>query len=531
MERFLTRHVATIKPMEKAANLAGWDAERSGKSEDFDKLSKLQLELSTVYMNKEEFAYLKELRDCGCVTKPRLKRQLDILYTSYLRNQIDPELLKQTVELGNEISMKFNTFRGTIDGETITDNAIREILKTETDSAKREKAWLASKQVGPVVADDIIRLVKLRNQIAKKLGFDNFHTLSLTLSEQDVGELDRIFTELADLTNEPFMELKAGIDVVLAERYGVALGDLRPWHYHDPFFQEAPAVLELDLDGYYKGRNIEELARTFYAGIHLPVESILDNSDLYERPGKSPHAFCTDIDRSGDVRILCNIKDNEKWMEVALHELGHSVYSKFYDAQMPYLLRDSAHIFTTEGIAMFFGRLSGNADWMQQMLQLTDEDRDAIAQVSGKYARMKQLVFARWAMVMYEFEKALYADPDQDLNSLWWKLVKKYQFVTPPQDRDQPDWAAKIHIASAPCYYHNYLLGELFASQIHDYIVRNILKEASDERVSYVGKKEAGDYLRTNVFQPGREYQWNEMIRRATGQQLSPEYFVKQFVK
>ncbi len=29
-----------------------------------------------------------------------------------------------------------------------------------------------------------------------------------------------------------------------------------------------------------------------------------------------------------------------------------------------------------------------------------------------------------------------------------------------------PDWAAKIHMTGAPVYYHNYLLGELIASQL-----------------------------------------------------------------
>ena len=34
-----------------------------------------------------------------------------------------------------------------------------------------------------------------------------------------------------------------------------------------------------------------------------------------------------------------------------------------------------------------------------------------------------------------------------------------------PEGRNMPDWATKIHVALYPCYYHNYLLGELLASQ------------------------------------------------------------------
>jgi peptidyl-dipeptidase A len=257
----------------------------------------------------------------------------------------------------------------------------------------------------------------------------------------------------------------------------------------------------------------------------------LANSDLYEREGKNPHAFSTDIDREGDVRILCNLKNNETWMETILHELGHATYDKCHGDNVPYLLRRPAHIFTTEGIAMFFGRLSRNPAWMQKMLELTDEQRAEIEKVSFKYARLKQLIFARWAMVMYDFEKQLYADPDQDLNMLWWRTVEKYQLVKAPPGRDMPDWAAKIHFTIAPCYYHNYLLGELFASQLHNHLVYNVLKLESDKDVSYIGQKKAGDFISEKIYKVGAVYEWNRMIERATGEPLTPKYFVAQFIK
>lgn len=531
MEEFIQTHVRKIKPMEKELNLAYWDAANSGKESDYEKVSTLTLEFRRIYSDPCDFAFIKQAKESGQVKNPLLVRQMDILYNDYLENQIEPELLKQIVELGTEIEKNFSTFRGTIDGEKVTDNQIKEILKTQTDSTKRKKAWLAGKEVGGVVAADLIRLVKLRNQAARKLGFENFHTLSLTTAELDVQELDKIFAELYELTNEPFAELKAELDQILARECGVAVSNLMPWHYHDPFFQETPLVFDVDLDVYYQDKDVKELATKFFAGIGLPVEAILANSDLYEREGKNPHAFSTDIDREGDVRILCNLKNNETWMETILHELGHATYDKCHGENVPYLLRQPAHIFTTEAIAMLFGRLSRNPEWMQQMLELTNEQRAEIEKVSLKYARLKQLIFARWAMVMYDFEKQLYADPDQDLNRLWWHTVEKYQLVKSPPGRDMPDWAAKIHFTVAPCYYHNYMLGELFASQLHNHLVHNILKLESDKNVSYVGRKKAGDFITEKIYKAGAVYEWNRMIERATGEPLAPKYFVAQFIK
>ncbi len=531
LQKFISAHVEEIKPLAKQRNLASWDAATSGKQEDYDRASGLTLQIRQIYSDPEEFAFLKSVKESGEVKRPLLARQLELVYNAYLTNQIEPELLKQIVDLSSKIERDFSTFRGAIGGEKVTDNEIKEILKTQTDSAKRKQAWLASKQVGAAVAQDTVRLVKLRNQAARRLGFDSFHTLSLATAEQDVKAMDRIFQELYELTNEPFARLKADLDRILAAKYGVPVTELMPWHYHDPFFQETPMVYDLDLDVYFEGKDVKELAQRFYAGIDLPVDSILAVSDLYDREGKNPHGFCEDMDREGDVRVLCNLKNNEYWMEVMLHELGHAVYFKYHDRQVPYLLREPAHTFATEAIAMFFGRLSRNPAWMQQTLNLSDQQRADIEKVSDKYAQLKQLIFARWAMVMYEFEKQLYANPDQDLNALWWRTVERYQLVKKPQGRNEPDWAAKIHLPLYPCYYHNYLLGELLASQLHHYIVHSVLKLKSDQNVSYVGQKQVGDFLRKKVFEPGAVCRWDKMIEKATDEPLTPKYFVAQFVK
>ena len=531
MQKFINEYVSQIEPLEKDAALAYWEAATTGDEAGYEKYSDLDLQIRTIQSDTAKFAQLVKLRESRAVTDKQLARQMDLIYFAYLPNQINAELLEKIVRKSSFVEQKFSTFRGEINGKKVSNNDIETILKSETNSRIRRQAWLASKQVGAAIADDVIELVKLRNEAAHNLGFPNYHTMSLVASEQDAAELDAIFSELEQLTTAPFAALKAELDEILADMYGVGVEGLMPWHYHDSFFQETPLVYSLDLDAYYEDKDVVELAQQFFAGINMPVEDILKNSDLYERDGKNPHAFSTDIDRNGDVRILCNVKNNERWMETMLHELGHAVYDKYHDPKLPYLLREPAHQFTTEGIAMFFGRLSRNPNWMQQMLGLSDEQRDEVAKVAGKYMQLKQLIFARWAMVMYNFEKEMYADPDQDLNELWWSLVERFQMVQKPARRDAPDWAAKIHIALYPVYYHNYLLGELFASQMHHYIVHNILKLENDIDVSYVADGDVGIYLKKMIFEPGSEKPWNAMIAEATGEPLSAGFFVEQFVK
>jgi peptidyl-dipeptidase A len=325
--------------------------------------------------------------------------------------------------------------------------------------------------------------------------------------------------------------LKNEIDEKLSARYKIKKEELMPWHYQNRFFQQAPAIYNVDLDSYYKNQNIEKLTEEFFTSIGMDISDILKRSDLYEKEGKNQHAYCIDIDNEGDIRILCNIRPNNQWMGTMLHEFGHGVYDKYIDINVPYLLREPAHTFTTEAIAMIMGRLSTNGEWMKSMKIINDKEANKVNEEGFKMLRLEQLVFSRWSQVMYRFEKAMYENPDQDLNKLWWDLVEKYQMMKRPKDRNMPDWSTKTHIASSPCYYHNYLLGELLASQLNAYIVKNILKSDNYKTPNYTGNKEIGQYFIDKVFKPGRTYHWNDMIEKATGEKLTAKYYAAQFVE
>jgi len=125
----------------------------------------------------------------------------------------------------------------------------------------------------------------------------------------------------------------------------------------------------------------------------------------------------------------------------------------------------------------------------------------------------------------------MYEDPDRDLNKLWWDLVEKYQLLKRPEGRNQPDWASKIHIALYPCYYHNYLMGELLASQLSYYVAKNYYNTEDLNNVGFTNNPEVGKYMVEKVFKPGMKYEWNDMIEKATGEKLTAKYYAKQFVR
>ncbi|HCT30581.1 MAG TPA: peptidase M3 [Bacteroidales bacterium] len=531
LREFIAKVEAQVKPLSEEAAVASWDASITGKDEDYKRSEDAQIKLVKLFSDSTLFAEIKEIKESGLVKDSILFREMEVLYPAFLRNQVSKELLEKKIKMEAELEKKYSNFRADLNGKKVSDNEIEEILSTSKNSKELEAAWKAHKAIGKVVADDVVAIVKVRNEIAKSLGYENYHTMNMTLSEQNPAEILALFDELDSLTKGAFAELKGDIDSYFAKRYGIAKEKLMPWHYQNRYFQEAPKIYEVDLDQFYKDKDLVDLTAKFFNGINLNVDDLIKNSDLFEKPGKNQHAYCTDIDRNGDVRVLCNVKPTMGWMNTMLHEYGHAVYSKYFDPQKPYMLRDAAHTFTTEAIAMIMGRCATNPQWMLDMSVINAEQKEKIAETCAKSLRLEQLTFSRWAQVMYRFEKEMYANPDQDLNALWWTLVEKYQMLKKPEGRNEPDWSTKIHVALYPCYYHNYLMGELLASQLFYYISDNVLKNTDYKNVSFVNHPEVGNYLKEKVFMPGCLYQWNDMIKGATGEKLTAKYYAKQFVE
>ena len=79
--------------------------------------------------------------------------------------------------------------------------------------------------------------------------------------------------------------------------------------------------------------------------------------------------------------------------------------------------------------------------WLSSVAGVSEEELSPDLEALAGRRRDDRLVFTRWALVMYRFEKELYEDPDrEDLNALWWDLVERIQLVQRPPGREgEPD--------------------------------------------------------------------------------------------
>jgi peptidyl-dipeptidase A len=512
----LARAEETLRPLHLAASRAWWDSSTSATGDHERQRVAAELALSDALADPELYREVSAARENGAERVTH--RQLDLLYHGLVPNQVPEEIRHRIVELEASVDSRFSKHRAVVGGRRIDDNEIRRLLRESEDVPERREAWEGSKTVGAEVADDVRELARLRNDAARALGYRDWFALALATMEMDEERLLATLGECDAVTAEPFAAWKAETDAAIARRFGCRTEELRPWHYEDVFFQEVPVTGGVDTSEVFAGADIVALARRTFDGIGLVTGSILDRSDLFPRDGKSQHAFCIDIDREGDVRVLANVEHDAYWADTMLHELGHGVFDLGIDRTLPWLLRE-AHLTVTEGIAIMMGALGQEASWLRDVAGLGATEAAALDAALRRRRAAELLVFVRWVLVMTNFERAFYADPEGDLSRTWWELVARYQLLTAPDGRSEPDWAAKIHVASAPVYYHTYLYGQLVATQLQAALDR--------EAGGLVGRPEAGAFLAERVFSPGQSIRWDRLVERATGEPLTATHLAR----
>src|SRR6266567_1641310 len=139
---FIKDHVARIRPLEVQGNIAWWNANISGKDEDFAKKEAAQNKIDEALADKKVFDRLKPLKeaaDKGTIKDALVTRQLQLLYLQYLEKQVAPELLKKITAKSNAVEQTFNVFRAKVDGKEIADSKVRSTLKESADSELRQK--------------------------------------------------------------------------------------------------------------------------------------------------------------------------------------------------------------------------------------------------------------------------------------------------------------------------------------------------------------------------------------------------------
>lgn len=521
VQGYLTLLQSLIEPLAQEYSESNWQLNLTGDETLAVRTAELGEQLASIFANPEHYAVVSDIRSRD-IDDDLQRRQYELLYREFQAGQISAEAIKQITQLETELGQIYNNYRAVLDGNSCSDNELAAVLEHSSDPSRCQRAWEASKQIGPLVAPKLLELVSVRNREAHRLGFNDYYSMAIELQELDPEHLADILQQLDDLTRAPYIAYKQQLDKQLSRKFGISVDRLHPGHYGDPFFQSAPAENE-EIGKAFEDVRIEEVCSQFYHNIGMDVSDIMARSDLYEREGKCQHAFCTNIDHAQDIRILCNLRGTERWLSTMLHELGHAVYDQYIPASLPFFLREPAHTLSTEAVAELMGRFTKSQGWLSRYSGIDPQQIEHIGPALQRQLRNELLVFTRWVLVMCEFERCLYAHPEADLNQVWWDIVQKYQMISTQRSESDADWATKIHLSIAPAYYQNYILGEMMASQLMAKLRRNGM---SDDDI--ISSSQTGEFLINKLFALGKSKHWDDALEYATGELLNPAYFAEE---
>ncbi len=524
---FISHHEAKVQPLDKAIQAARWSYDESGSREDLERLDSLKRQRSRLLHDERAFSYLEGLRTSGNIHDPYLQRQVECLYREYLPCQA-PLALQDSI-LTLELSLKSQTLNRIVDPEM---RHADDVLRNSTREKELQEAWQYVKSSGKEMGDALAVLVRLRNESARFLGFSNYFDMTLFLEEQDGVCLDSLFSELEQGTEAAYLSMRRRMDSIWFQGKVFDTASLRPWHLRGKFFRLGQRSYGTARDKYYQYVSMENVVMRFFSSINLDLSDVLGRSRVSGEMVFLPFLDCIDMDRNRDVRIIGHLSGTENDMQMLLAMVGEAAYYKNISNTLPYLLRAPASPALVCGVGSFFARMAAYPNWVLSMGIFSAGQACDIRGTTLRAMRQDQLFTCRWWMTVYYFEKRMYEDPDVDLDSLWQELFFRFLRIEPGKDRiGHSDWAMENYFSFHAVQAHNFVLGELWASQVLAHLCQDDPRMGRDSNPNVVGNGRMGTYFKKYVFQPGASLSWQELTVSCTGKPLSCEAFLHQFAE
>ena len=474
---------------------AKWRQYTAGDASD---LPALEVVREEIYGSQELFDRVTAWR--GQVSDPLLARRVDLLALDLLDERVRSDA--EVSRLTNELSTIHLEHRAVFEGKQTSDAALRDVLRFEKDRARREAAWRARVGVGAQLASGLSRLVRLRNELARRHGYSDFYALRMHLEGLDPQTVADLTARLDALTREPYRRFVASLTTHLG------IFELQPW---DVAFDYRDVHRRLRTR-FPKERLFPLLKETF-AGMGLPLDDLPITWDLDERPGKTQHAFCFGVDVPVDIRVLANLVDGLPSYRTLFHEVGHAVYDATID-QPSFILRGPPNGSFAEASAQLFAFVLDRPAWLEGALGLTRAEAAALLASE----RERNIVNVRNYLAWMAFERSLYQDPDADPTAAWWALEERFMEVE--GGHDEAAWAQIIHFTTHPVYLQNYLVADVIAAQVTHELERSVGGEL-------LGCPDVGRLLKDRIFRHGSARSSSELLRQGTGADLDPVHFIE----
>ncbi|HKM30378.1 MAG TPA: M3 family oligoendopeptidase [Bacilli bacterium] len=300
-------------------------------------------------------------------------------------------------------------------------------------------------------------LVKLRDMIAKKLGFENY----VPLGYARLGRGDYDAKMVANYRKQVYEDLvPIAQEIIAAKKKRLNIAELKSYDLSLNFISGNPKP---------KGdRQWQvEQARKMYHEMSKETGEFIDFMvdrelmDLDAKPGKRGGGYCTYFSDYKSPFIFANFNGTSGDVDVLTHEAGHAfqVYSSrdfiIPEYKWPTLEACEIHSMSMEFFAW---------PWIDYFFK---EDTDKY-----KYSHLaSSITFIPYGVTVDEFQHAVYENPSwtpKERKAAWRAIEKKYMPYKVYENKFADEgnyWLRQGHIFQSPFYYIDYTLAQVCAHQ------------------------------------------------------------------
>lgn len=413
----------------------------------------LRVEFYKALLNSKFKKELKEL------VKPQLYTLAEIEIRTFSEEVVP--LMQEENKLVSEYSKLVSSAQISFEGKTLNLSQLQPYMESLDHNVRKEayEKWSSFFKENESKFDNIYdKLVKVRNEIAVKLGFENFVELGyLRMGRSDYNAEDvRRFREhvlkyIVPLSNDLREKQRSRIGVDELKYYDLPLnfitGNPTPKGSKEWIMERTKKMYD-------------ELSPETGEFINVMIEKEL--FDLETKPNKQAGGYCTFLHSYKVPFIFANFNGTQDDVTVVTHEAGHAFQtyeSRFLDApefSFPTSEACEIHSMSMEFITW---------PWMELFFE---EDTNKF-----KFFHLADsLMFIPYGVTVDEFQHVVYSNPNMTPNErkkAWRDIEKKY---TPYKNYDDNEfldkgtlWFKQGHIFFGPFYYIDYTLAQICAYQ------------------------------------------------------------------
>jgi oligoendopeptidase F len=358
----------------------------------------------------------------------------------------------------------------------------------ETDRTKRESIWriinnkrLEKKEELETLFDE---LVKLRHQIAKNAGFDNYRDYMFAAMgrfDYNVQDCEQFHEAVREVV-VPVMQ-----DLARERQQKLNLNVLRPWDMAvDP--DNLPA-----LKPFQNGEQLIEKTQEAFDNIDPYIGSCIRtmrNNNLFDvesRIGKAPGGYNYPLYESGAPFIFMNAAGTLRDLTTMVHEGGHAVHT-FISADLPLTEFKNLPSEVAELASMSMELISMD----QWHLFLKDENDLTRAKKEQLQDAISTLP---WVATIDKFQHWIYTHPShtqEERAQAWLEIYREFGegFSNWDElaDAETYLWHKQLHIFEVPFYYIEYGFAQLGAIAVW----KNYLADRTEGIAHYLAALKLG---------------------------------------